>query len=106
VTKLDVLDEMEKIPVCMRYRSAGLDVDSMPATIKEMAALEPIYECLPGWQVSTFGVSTYGELPARARDYIEFLEHHTGVEVGCVSTGPERNQTIVKPGSHFARLFQ
>ncbi len=105
VTKLDVLDEMEKIPVCMRYRSAGLDVDSMPATIKEMAALEPIYECLPGWQVSTFGVSTYGELPARARDYIEFLEHHTGVEVGCVSTGPERNQTIVRPGTHFARLF-
>ena len=68
VTKLDVLDEMEKIPVCVAYRSGGQDVADMPATVKGMAALEPVYECLPGWQSSTFGISSYGELPARARD--------------------------------------
>ncbi len=106
VTKLDVLDEMEKIPVCVGYRAGGREVAGMPATIKEVAALEPVYECVPGWQCSTFGTSSYSELPARARDYIEFLEKHSGVEVGCISTGPERNQTIVRPGSHFARLFQ
>ena len=106
VTKLDVLDEMEKIPVCVGYRAGGREVAGMPATIKEVAALEPVYECVPGWQCSTFGISSYSELPARARDYIEFLEKHSGVEVGCISTGPERNQTIVRPGSHFARLFQ
>jgi adenylosuccinate synthase len=105
VTKLDVLDEMEKLPVCVAYRSGGQEVTDMPATAKGMAALEPVYECLPGWQTSTFGISTYGELPARARDYLDFLEEKSGVEVGCISTGPERNQTIVKPGSHFARLF-
>jgi len=105
VTKLDVLDEMEKIPVCVGYRSGGEEVETMPATVTGMAALEPVYECLPGWQSSTFGISSYGELPARARDYLDFLENKSGVEVGCISTGPERNQTIVKPGSHFARLF-
>ncbi|MGA2580041.1 MAG: adenylosuccinate synthase, partial [Bryobacteraceae bacterium] len=105
VTKLDVLDEMEKIPVCVDYRSAGKEVAGMPATVQGMAALEPVYECLPGWQNSTFGISSYGELPARARAYLDFLENKSGVEVGCISTGPERNQTIVKPGSHFARVF-
>jgi adenylosuccinate synthase len=105
VTKLDVLDEMEQIPVCVSYRSAGREVAGMPATVKGMAALEPVYECLPGWQSSTFGISSYSELPARARDYLDFLEKTSGVEVGCISTGPERNQTIVKPNSHFARLF-
>jgi adenylosuccinate synthase len=105
VTKLDVLDEMEKIPVCVAYRTGGQEVAGMPATVKGMAALEPVYECMPGWRSSTFGISTYSELPERAREYLDFLEEKSGVEVGCISTGPERNQTIVKPGSHFARLF-
>jgi adenylosuccinate synthase len=105
VTKLDVLDEMEKIPVCVAYRSGGQAVADMPATVKGMAALEPVYECIPGWQSSTYGISEYGELPPRAREYLDFLESRSGVEVGCISTGPERNQTIVKPGSHFASLF-
>jgi len=105
VTKLDVLDEMEKIPVCVGYRSATKEVLEMPATVKEMAALQPVYECLPGWRVSTFGISSYSELPPLARGYLEFLEKQSGVEVGCISTGPERNQTMVKPGSHFASLF-
>jgi adenylosuccinate synthase len=105
VTKLDVLDEMAVIPVCVAYRSGGQDVCGMPATAKGMAALEPVFERLPGWRSSTFGISSYGELPVRARDYLGFLEETSGVEVGCISTGPERNQTIVKPGSRFARIF-
>jgi adenylosuccinate synthase len=105
VTKLDVLDEMEKIPVCVGYRAGGQDVARLPATVKGMAALQPVYECLPGWQTSTFGIASYSELPSRARDYLDFLQKQSGVEVGCISTGPERNQTIVKSGSHFARLF-
>jgi adenylosuccinate synthase len=105
VTKLDVLDQMEKIPVCVAYRSGGQAVADMPATVKGMAALEPVYECIPGWQSSTYGISEYGELPPRARAYLDFLENKSGVEVGCISTGPERKQTIVKPGSHFATLF-
>ncbi len=105
VTKLDVLDEMEKIPVCVAYQAGGRAVTDMPVTARDLAALEPVYECLPGWQTSTFGISNYGELPAAARAYLDFLEEKSGVEVGCISTGPERNQTMVKPGSHFARVF-
>jgi adenylosuccinate synthase len=105
VTKLDVLDEMEKIPVCLGYRLRGRETCEMPATVKDLAALEPVYEFLPGWQASTFGISSYGDLPARARDYIEFLEQQSGIEVGCISTGPERTQTIVRSGSHFAELL-
>ena len=77
----------------------------MPSTVTEIETMEPVYECVPGWRTSTFGVSSFDELPARAKDYLAFLENRTGVEVGCVSTGPERNQTMVRPGSRFASLI-
>jgi len=105
VTKLDVLDEFEQIPVCVGYRSGGADVTGMPSTVAEIASLEPVYESVPGWQTSTFGIASYDALPAKAKDYIAFLEHQTGVEAGCISTGPERNQTIVRKGSRFERLL-
>jgi adenylosuccinate synthase len=104
VTKLDVLDEFEKIPVCTGYRINGREIHDMPPTVAEIEKVEPILECLPGWATSTFGVSDYDALPQRARDYLAFLESHTGVEIGCVSTGPERNQTIVRRGSRFEKL--
>ena len=106
VTKLDVLDELEKVPVCVAYRTGKNKVEEIPATIKGFEQIEPVYECLPGWQQSTAGMSTFDQLPQRARDYIRYLETQTGVEVGCVSTGPERNQTIVVPGSRFEQLFR
>ncbi|MCX6626494.1 MAG: adenylosuccinate synthase [Candidatus Solibacter sp.] len=105
VTKLDVLDEFDRIPVCVAYRIAGKDVAGMPATVAEIANIEPVYESVPGWSTSTFGIANYDELPAKAKDYIAFLEACTGIEVGCISTGPERNQTIVRPGSRFAKLI-
>jgi adenylosuccinate synthase len=104
VTKLDVLDEFDPIPVCVGYRIGGKEVCGMPPTVAEIAKIEPVYESVPGWNTSTFGISNYQELPAKAKQYIAFLEAHTGVEVGCISTGPERNQTIVRPGSRFAKL--
>jgi adenylosuccinate synthase len=105
VTKLDVLDEFDRIPVCVGYRSGGRDISGMPPTVAEIAALEPVYESLPGWRTSTFGIGSYDALPARAKDYIAFLERQTGVEAGCISTGPERNQTIIRPGSRFEGLL-
>jgi len=104
VTKLDVLDEFETIPVCVGYRTGKREVTDMPPTVREIAALEPVYECLPGWRSSTFGMACYDELPVKAREYLAYLESRTGVEVGCISTGPERQQTIVRPGSRFERL--
>lgn len=105
VTKLDVLDELDKIPVCTAYRSGRREVTEMPATTRGLQAIEPVYECMPGWRTSTLGVSHYEDLPQQARDYVAYLENRTGVEIGCISTGPERNQTIVRPGTRFARIF-
>lgn len=106
VTKLDVLDSLEKVPVCVGYRSGKRDVTEMPATTAGIESLEPVYECLPGWQSSTSGISDYKSLPKPAKDYLQFLETRTGVEIGCVSTGPERNDTIVMSGSRFATLIR
>jgi adenylosuccinate synthase len=105
VTKLDVLDEFDQIRVCVGYRIGGQEICDMPPTVKELEKVEAVYECLPGWSSSTFGISSYHDLPARAKDYIAFLEERTGVEVGCISTGPERNQTMVRAGSRFEKLI-
>ena len=105
ITKLDVLDEFDNIPVCVGYRIGKQEVAEMPPTVKEIARVEPVYECLPGWKQSTFGMTTYDQLPLKAKEYLAFVEYRTGVEIGCVSTGPERNQTIVKPGSRFQTLI-
>jgi len=94
-----VLDDLDQVPVCVAYRVNGKTVDTMPATEREIEAIEPVYEILPGWKSPTRGMSQWESLPARARDYLKFLESSTGVEVGCVSTGPERNQTMILAGS-------
>ena len=101
ITKLDVLDQFEKIPVCVGYRQGNV----MPATFKEVGQLEPLYETLPGWQSQTRGLRREQDLPPRARDYLRFLSEHTGVEVGCISTGPERDETILVSGSRLERLL-
>jgi adenylosuccinate synthase len=103
-TKLDVLDAFDQITVCVGYHCGRQTIHDMPHTVAEIDKREPVYECVPGWATDTFGISNYDELPARAKDYIAFLEQRTGVEIGCISTGPERNQTIVRPGSRFEKL--
>lgn len=106
ITKLDVLDEFDNVPVCVVYRSGGEEVREIPPTVAEMSRVEPRYECLPGWKASTFGITSYDELPSPAKDYLAFLEDRCGVEIGCISTGPERNQTIVRPGSRLEKLLR
>jgi len=105
MTKLDVLDMLDEIPVCVSYKVDGRETCEMPATFREMQNLEPVYQTLPGWKSSTRGVSSFDALPEKARRYVEFLESRTGIEVGCVSTGPERTETIVLKGSKLEELF-
>jgi adenylosuccinate synthase len=105
ITKLDVLDELDEIPVCVDYQLCGQKISEMPATPSALNSAKPIYEKLPGWQVSTVGATRYEDLPVRAKEYLRFLEEQTGVEVGCISTGPERDQTIMVPGSKLAKLM-
>ncbi|MBI4893871.1 MAG: adenylosuccinate synthase [Acidobacteria bacterium] len=105
VTKLDVLDGIPSIKVCTAYNVNGQIVTDMPAENALMERIEPVYEELPGWPTPTSGITSYDQLPQQAKDYIAFLEQRTGVEVGCVSTGPERNQTMVRKGSRMEKLL-
>ena len=105
LTKLDVLDGLKEIPVCTRYKLRGEEIDWLPGSIRDVEALEPMYENVPGWDGATAGVTDFDALPAGARRYIEFLEEKTGIEVGCVATGPEREETIIRPGSKLAKLI-
>jgi len=105
ITKLDVLDQLEEIPVAVCYQLRGAEVAEMPATYRALEAIQPVYEKMPGWHCSTRGITRYDDLPDRARAYLRFLEERTGVEIGGISTGPERNQTIIRGGSKLERLI-
>ena len=94
VTKLDVLDELEEIPVCVGYRIDGKETVEIPAQASGYEKIEPIYTKLPGWQSKTFGIANYDQLPAKAKSYLAFIEKETTAKVGIVSTGPDREQTI------------
>ena len=104
ITKLDVLDYLRTIPVCTGYRFRGKPLDWMPAIAEEYEEVEPVYEDLPGWNCPTRGVTSFDKLPPAAKDYIAFLEDRLEVEIGGVSTGPEREQTIVREGSLLESL--
>ena len=101
ITKLDVLDQFDEILVCTEYRNAK----TMPATFRALEAVEPVYETLPGWKSETRGLTREQDLPGRARDYLKFLTERTGVEIGCISTGPERDETILIQGSRLAQMI-
>ncbi|GED21475.1 adenylosuccinate synthase [Halomonas halmophila] len=95
LTKLDVLDGLENIRVCVGYRSKDGEVLDAPVDSEGYEAIEPVYEDLPGWNESTIGVKGLDELPANARAYIRFLEEQVGTPIDIISTGPDRNETIV-----------
>ena len=71
-----------------------------------MEAIKPVYERLPGWKTKTQGIAQIAKLPKAAQVYLKFLEERTGVEIGCVSNGPERNETMIVPGSRLEKLLQ
>ena len=96
VTKLDVLDGMEEIKVCVGYRLNGTMTDMLPSGAEDAASCEPVYESMPGWQDSTVGIKRYDDLPAKARAYLERIEAICGVPVDMISTGPDREETIVR----------
>jgi adenylosuccinate synthase len=95
VTKLDVLDELASIDICVGYRLDGKECTSVPFDAETLARCEPIYETLPGWQTSTFGITQYDQLPANAKAYLKRLEEVVEVPVDIISTGPDRNHTII-----------
>jgi adenylosuccinate synthase len=103
LTKLDVLDALDEIKVCVGYRLDGRELETFPAVAADLRRIEPIYETLPGWKVETVGTTELAKLPANARAYVEFLSRAISVEIGLVSTGPERAQTIIIRDSALGR---
>jgi adenylosuccinate synthase len=95
LTKLDVLDELDEIKVCTGYKLDGKVCESLPAVSQDLRRVEPVYATLPGWKSSTLGTTEMNSLPPNARRYIDFLSQQIGTEIGLVSTGPERMQTII-----------
>ena len=105
VTKLDVLDSLKEIQVCVGYKLDGKTIEGVPATVDETERLELVYETLPGWQTSTEGITCYEDLPLKAREYLTYLGKLVGTDIGLVSTGPERNQSLEVPGSLMAEMI-
>ena len=106
LTKLDVLDALDEIKVCTGYRLDGEDLESFPAVSQDLRRVEPVYATLPGWKTSTEGITDIDALPPEARGYVEFLSNSIGVEIGLISTGPERAQTIVCHDTELARWLK
>ncbi|GAB2862687.1 adenylosuccinate synthase [Pseudoduganella ginsengisoli] len=95
ITKLDVMDGLETIKICTGYTLDGRTVDIFPVGAEDAARCQPIYEEMPGWTESTVGAKSLAALPANARAYIKRIEELVGVPVDMVSTGPDREETIV-----------
>jgi len=96
VTKLDVLDDLASIQICVGYKIDGNPIAGLPVVVDRFAECEPVYEDWPGWQESTVGITNYDDLPQKARDYLARIEELAGVPVDIISTGPDREQTIIK----------
>jgi adenylosuccinate synthase len=94
VTKLDVLDELAEIPVCVGYKINGKVTAEIPAHAKGYDAIECVYHTMPGWRTTTQGITQLEKLPQAAREYLAFLEKESGARIGMVSTGPGREQTM------------
>ena len=95
ITKLDVMDGIEEIKICTGYEFEGKTIDILPFGADAVAKCKPIYETLPGWKESTFGVKEYDALPENAKRYLKRIEEVCGAPVAIISTGPDRDETIL-----------
>ncbi|MEO5936963.1 MAG: adenylosuccinate synthase [Terriglobales bacterium] len=104
VTKLDVLDELPEIPVCVAYKINGKKATDIPADSGSYDKIECVYEKMPGWQTSTEGITEFDKLPKQAQAYLNFMSKETATKIGMVSTGPDRLQTMMHPD--FAKVLE
>jgi len=104
--KLDVLDEFDEIKICKAYRLRGELIEEMPYSATLLAECESVYETLPGWRTSISGATEYDRLPAAAKDYVRRIEALCTTPVALISTGPERNETIIRRDSAVSRWME
>jgi adenylosuccinate synthase len=97
ITKMDVMDQLADIPVCIGYEIDGKYTDEIPADVQGLESIKPRYTKLKGWRESTEGITDFEKLPLAAKEYLRFQERESGARIGMVSTGPDRDQTMVLP---------
>ena len=97
ITKLDVLDELDEIPICIGYEIDGKVTDEIPADVHGLESTKPRYTKLKGWRSSSEGITEFEKLPRAAQEYLRFQERESGARIGMVSTGPDRDQTMILP---------
>ena len=95
VTRLDILDNFEEIKMCVAYKYKGEILNEIPASLKVLAEVEPVYETFEGWNTDISKVRKYEDLPENAKKYLERMAEVTGIKLGIVSVGPNRDETIV-----------
>ncbi len=95
ITRLDILDKLKTLKICVGYQYKGELLKEFPASLKVLAEVEPVYEEFEGWETDISGVRSYDELPVNARRYVERLSEVSGIKIGIVSVGPRRDQTII-----------
>jgi len=95
LTKLDVLDELDEIKMCIKYEINGKEMDYLPAAVEDQIKVKPIYRTFPGWKTSTKGTRNMKDLPEKARVYIHAIEDFIGAKISSISTSPEREDTIL-----------
>ena len=95
LTKLDVLDELDEIKMCIAYKIDGKEIDYLPAAVEDQLKVKPIYKSFKGWKTKTRGIKKFDDLPINARNYIKELEKFIETKVSSISTSPERNDTIL-----------
>lgn len=106
LTKLDVLDSLAEIKVCTAYRRHGQVLEEFPGDLSVLEECEPVYETLAGWISTTVGVRDFASLPRAAQQYVARLEGLVGSEIGMISTGPDRHDTLLRPRSAVASWFE
>ena len=95
LTKLDVLDELDEIKICIQYELDGKKIDYLPAAVEDQLKIKPIYKSFPGWNSPTNGIKNLEELPENAKNYIYAIEDFIGTKISSISTSPERDDTIL-----------
>ena len=95
LTKLDVLDELEEIKMCVNYEIKGKKIEYLPASLEEQVNVKPIYKTFSGWKKSTKGIRNFEELPEKAKLYINAIQDFIGAKISTISTSPEREDTIL-----------
>lgn len=104
LTKLDVLDDFDEIPVCVSYKLHGETLRNLPPDRRSLEAAEPVLRTMKGWKHSTVGILDEADLPQEARDYIDFIEQEIEAPVSFISTGPRREETIIREHESLVRL--